>query len=78
MQRYVQLLFSHPALKQRGHLWLGHCTPPLRQELGPLLEPLSLLEGQAALLRIGRRVTQAYRDLWDSYGETLKAAQPPP
>ena len=78
MEQNVQLLFSHHALEQRGHLWLGHWPPPLRQELGPLLQPLSLREGQAELLRIEQRVAQSYRDLWDRYWEALKADQPPP
>ena len=60
LHRYVQLLFTHPGHEQRGHLWLGHWPPPLRQEFGPLLLPLSLREGQAALLRIGARITQAF------------------
>ena len=29
MQKYVQLLFEHPNLTQRGQLWLGHGPPPL-------------------------------------------------
>ena len=78
MHRYVQLLFSHPELDQRGHLWLGHWPPPLRQELGPLLQGLTLRDGQTALLRLGSRVTQGYCALWDSYGEALAAVTPPP
>ena len=69
MQRYVQLLFSHSELAQRGHLWLGHWPPPLRQELGPLLQGLTLRDGQAALRRLGSRVTQVYC--------ALTAAMPP-
>ena len=78
MHRYVQLLFHHQPLDQRGQLWLGHRPAPLWQELGPLLQCLTLREGQAALLRTGFTVKQAYRDLWDSYGKALTSAQPPP
>ena len=78
MHRYVLLLFSHPGHEKRGPLWLGHWPPPLRQEFGTFLLPLSLREGQAALLRIGARVTQAFLALWDSYGEALTVATPPP
>ena len=39
MQRYTQLLFEHPNLDQRGQLWLGYWTPPLRQVFLPLLQP---------------------------------------
>ena len=77
IQRYVQLLFSHPVPEQRGHLWLGHWSPPLRQALGPLLQGLTLCNGQAALLRLGTFVTQAYCALWDSYGEALSVATLP-
>ena len=63
MQRYTQLLFEHPNLDQRGQLWLGHWPPPLRQAFLPLLEPLTLCEGQNALARIGRRATEVFRDL---------------
>ena len=52
MRRYTQLLFEHPNLDRRGQLWLGHWTPPLRQALRPLLQPLTLREGQAILARI--------------------------
>ena len=78
MQRYTQLLFDHPNLDQRGQLWLGHWTPPLRQVLFPLLQPLTLREGQAALTRIGRMANEVYRDLWDCSGEAIALAQPPP
>ena len=78
MQRYTQLLFEHPNLDQRGQLWLGHWTPTLRQALHPLLQPLTLREGQSALARIGRRVTEVFRDIWDSYVEAVENAQPPP
>ena len=77
MQRYTQLLFEHPNLDQRGQLWLGHWTPTLRQALHPLLQPLTLREGQSALARIGRRVTEVFRDIWDSYVEAVENAQPP-
>ena len=78
MQTFVQLLFKHPNLDQRGQLWLGHCPPPLRQELAPHLQGLTLRDGQAILTRIGRRASEAFRDLWDTYGEALALAQPPP
>ena len=74
MQRYTQLLFEHPNLDQRGQLWLGHWTPSLRQV--PLLQSLTLREGQAALARIGRRATEIYRDLWDCYGEAIACSTP--
>ena len=77
MHRYVQLLFTHPVPEQRGHLWLGHWPPSLRLALGPLLSSLTLREGQAALLRLGAYVTQAYGVLWDGYGDALRAATPP-
>ena len=77
MQRYTQLLFEHPDLDQRGQLWLGHWIPTLRQALHPLLQPLTLREGQSALARIGRRVTEVFRDIWDSYVEAVENAQPP-
>ena len=76
MQRYVQLLFSHLELDQRGHLWLGHLPPSLRQQLEPLLQGLTLRDGQAALLRLGSRVAQGYCALWDSYEEALSTATP--
>ena len=78
MQRYVQLLFGHPDMDQRGQLWLGHWPPPLRRALSPLPQRLPLREGQATLGRIGRRATEVFRDLWDTYAEALALAQPPP
>ena len=78
MQRYTKLLFEHPKLDQRGQLWLGHWTPPLRQALLPFLQPLTLREGQLTLTRIGRRVTEVFGTLWDSYVEALETAQPTP
>ena len=77
MQHYLQRLLSHPELEQRGHLWLGHWPPTLRQALGPLLQDLSLREGKSALLRFGARVTQAYCALWDGYMAALATALPP-
>ena len=77
MQRYVQMLFTHPVPEQRGHLWLGHWPSSLRLALGPLLSGLTLREGQSALLRLGAYVTRAYGVLWDGYGEALRAAMPP-
>ena len=77
MQHYLQRLVSHPELEQRGHLWLGHWPPTLRQAFGPLLQTLSLREGKTALLRFGTRVTQAYCAIWDGYTAALATALPP-
>ena len=78
MQRYVQLLFEHPDMDQRGQLWLCHWPPPLRRALSPLLQRLPLREGQATIGRIGRRATEIFRDLWDSYAEAHALTQPSP
>ena len=42
------------------------------------MQGLTLRDGQAILTRIGRRASEAFRDLWDTYGEALALAQPPP
>ena len=63
-------LASCPALFSQ-HLWLGHYPPPLSGRS-------SAYYNTASLLRLGHRVTQAYRDIRDSYGEALSAAQSPP
>ena len=41
------------------------------------MQPLTLREGQHALARIGRRATEVFRALWDSYVEAVENAQPP-
>ena len=78
MQKYAHLLFEHPNLVHRGQLWLGHWPPPLRQELAPQLQGLSLRDGQATLLRIGRRAREVFNNLWDAYAEAIESARIPP
>ena len=70
----------HPAAiraPERGPTWSTVARPPpLRQDLLPILQPLSLREGQATLARIRRRATEVFPDLWDLYGEVIAPAQP--
>ena len=78
MQKYAQLLFEHPNIMHRGKLWLGHWPPPLRQELVPQLRGLSLRDGQATLIRIGRRAREVFNNLWDAYAAAIDLARTSP
>ena len=67
----MKLLFRHPGIQERGHLWTGLWTPEQRGLPAPYLRRCLFRDGQRTLLILCTRATESAQQLWTQSTRTL-------